>query len=120
MESNSAVTESFLDKNRYRLYLSTLWSNLVMEPDQLGLAIEDLEQVFDLLNERARDVLGGEDPIRESFQFISSSAGEREMAKAKLTRNHRDLLTYFSSMILNPDAHKKWMDEVRRDNTRFR
>ena len=31
------------------------------------------------------------------------------MAEARLSSTHRDLLTYFSSMILDPEGHKRWM-----------
>jgi hypothetical protein len=47
------------------------------------------------------------------FTFISSKPGEQAMVEAKLNQTHKDLLQYFSSMILDPDGHKKWMDEIR-------
>lgn len=120
MQHNSAVAETFVDKNRYQLFLCTLWSNLVLEPEQLGLEIEDLEPVLEIVNEEAKKVLGYEDSVTQSFRFISSPAGEREMKQAKLPRNHRDMLTYFSSMILDPEGHKEWMEQVKKDNPRFR
>lgn len=120
IERNAAVTEAFVDKDRYRLYLCTLWSNLVLEPDQLGLEVNDLEQAFETISEKVKSVLGEDDPIRGAFRFISSPAGEREMNRAKLTRNHRDMLLYFSSMILDPDGHKKWIDQLKEQNPRIR
>ncbi len=116
MARNSAVTDSLVDKNRYRLYLCTLWSNLVLEPDQLDLEADDLEQAFEVINDLAHDVLGERDAIRTSFQFVASSAGENEMNQAKISRNHRDLLAYFSSMILDPEGHKQWLSQVRSEN----
>lgn len=116
MARNSAVTDSLVDKNRYRLYLCTLWSNLVLEPDQLDLEANDLEQAFEVINDLAHDVLGERDAIRTSFQFVASSAGEHEMNQAKISRNHRDLLAYFSSMILDPEGHKQWLSQVRSEN----
>ena len=110
MESQSTVAERFVDKDTYRIYLATLWSNLVLDPVEAGLQETELEAVFDLLNESARPILGGDDPIKETFRFISSSDGERAMNAAKLRRQHQDLLTYFASMILDPDGHKKWME----------
>jgi hypothetical protein len=35
------------------------------------------------------------------------------MREARLTQHHKELLLYFSSMILDPDGHKRWMDHVR-------
>lgn len=116
MARNSAVTDSLVDKNRYRLYLCTLWSNLVLEPDQLDLEANDLELAFEVINDLAHDVLGERDAIRTSFQFVASSAGENEMNQAKISRNHRDLLAYFSSMILDPEGHKQWLSQVRSEN----
>ncbi len=116
MAQNSAVTDSLVDKNRYRLYICTLWSNLVLEPDQLDLEVEDLEQAFGVINELAQEVLGESDAIRASFRFVASSEGEREMNRAKISRNHRDLLAYFSSMILDPQGHKQRMHRVRSEN----
>ncbi|GIS19205.1 MAG: hypothetical protein CM15mP120_11210 [Pseudomonadota bacterium] len=34
------------------------------------------------------------------------------MIEAKLNQTHKDLLQYFSSMILDPDGHKRWMEEI--------
>ena len=68
---------------------------------------------------RLRKILGYNDSVTQSFRFISSPAGELEMNRAKLPRNHRDMLTYFSSMILDPEGHKKWMDQVKEDESAF-
>ena len=38
---------------------------------------------------------------------------EQTMAEVKLNQTHKDLLQYFSSMILDPEGHKKWMQEIR-------
>lgn len=120
MQDNSAVTDSLVDKNRYQLFLCTLWSNLVLEPEQLELEVEDLEPLLDIVNEEAKKVLGFDDSVTQSFRFIASPAGELEMKRAKLPRNHRDMLTYFSSMILDPEGHKKWIEQVKKENPRFR
>lgn len=111
MESQSQVAERFVDKDTYRIYLATLWSNLVLDPVEAGLRESELEEVFELLNDAATPILGGHDPIRETFQFIASADGEKAMNEAKLRSQHQDLLTYFASMILDPDGHKKWMEK---------
>ena len=49
------------------------------------------------------------------YRFISSKEGEKTMAEAKLNQTHKDLLQYFSSMILDPDGHKRWMAAIRED-----
>ncbi len=35
------------------------------------------------------------------------------MGAAKLTQRHKELLLYFSSMILDPDGHRRWMESVK-------
>ena len=37
------------------------------------------------------------------------------MGEAQLNQTHKDLLQYFSSMILDPEGHKRWMEEIRED-----
>ena len=63
--------------------------------------------------EQIGDVLGSGADIRECFRFVNSKAGEGAMAAAQLTQRHKELLLYFSSMILDPDGHRRWMENVR-------
>ncbi len=112
MERQAGVAGRFVDKNVYRIYLATLWANLVLDPASAGIDEEELENVHDVINRAARRVLGDE-AIIGAFRFLSSPNGERAMDQAKLASSHRDLLTYFCSMILDPDGHRRWMDKVR-------
>lgn len=114
IEKRSVLVEPFVDKETYRIYLATLWSNLVLKPEEAGLVEEDLESAHDLINTRARNVLGDDEAITECFRFINSRHGEKAMETAKLSKTHKELLAYFSSMILDPEGHKRWMDEVRK------
>jgi hypothetical protein len=34
------------------------------------------------------------------------------MKNARLNQTHRELLLYFSSMILDPDGHRRWMEMI--------
>ncbi len=112
IEERSCVTERFVDRDLYRLYLATLWANIVLNPDDVGLTEADLEPLHDYLNERAGVVLGEEGNLTECFRFVNSKAGELAMQAARLNQTHRELLLYFASMILDPDGHKRWMDVV--------
>ena len=114
VEQRSRVADAFVDKEVYRILLATVWANIVMHPDEAGVEVADLERVHNVINDRARDVLGGDDAIRDCFRFVSRRAGERAMNQARLSKTHRELLLYFSSMILDPDGHRRWMDEVER------
>ena len=114
IEKRSVLVDPFVDKETYRIYLATLWSNLVLKPEEAGLLEEDLEAAHDIINIQAHQVLGEEVAITESFRFINSRPGEKAMEMPKLSKTHKELLAYFSSMILDPDGHKRWMDEVRK------
>ena len=106
------VVDRFIDRDLYRVYVATLWSNVVLSPEEVGLSEEDLEDLHDMLLIEMSDAIGAQDSMHPLFQFISSKDGERAMAEARLTQSHKDLLQYFASMILDPDGHKRWMDYV--------
>ena len=76
----------------------------------------ELESLYGAINERARGVLGGQEPVKETYHYLSTKEGELAMDKAKLTKNHKDLIGYFASMMLDPEGQKKWLDEVRRSD----
>lgn len=116
IERRAAVAEHFLDKDLYRIYIATLWANLVMEPADAGIGEADLESLHDYLNLALVDVLGNEASITDCFRFVNSKGGEAAMDRCKLTRNHKDLLQYFSSMILDPEGHKRMASRIRDDS----
>ena len=108
----SAMTERFLDRDHYRIYVTTLWANLVLNPEDVGFAMDDLEAVHDYLNQHIVRSIGDGESLTTCFRFIASSAGERALSAARVGQNHQDLLKYFSSMILDPEGHKRWMNHV--------
>lgn len=113
IRERSTVVERFIDRDLYRVYIATLWSNVVLSPEEVGLAEEDLEVLHDVLIAQITDAIGPNESLHTLYQFISSKDGERAMAEARLTQSHKDLLTYFASMILDPAGHKKFMDDIR-------
>ena len=48
-----------------------------------------------------------------------SDAGQAAMQEARLTRNHKELLLYFRSLILDPEGHRQWAESVRAKLTRI-
>lgn len=112
-ERQSGVAERFVDKDLYRICLATIWANVVMDPAAFGLTEDDLESAHDVINLNARRLTGDERAITTAFRFVSSQEGERAMAQAKVPRAHRDLLLYFSSMILDPVRHRRAMTDYR-------
>ena len=115
IRERSAVVERFIDRNLFRLYMATLWANVVLSPDEAGIEEDDLPTLHDLVVAELVEVIGVGTDLESVFRFISSKEGEKTMAEAKLNQTHKDLLQYFSSMILDPDGHKRWMEEIRDD-----
>lgn len=113
IRTRATVADSFLDRNLYRVYMATLWSNVVLTPDQVGIEADDLEALHDLVLEEMANAIGGNDSMVELYQFISSKDGEGAMQQAQITQTHKDLLNYFASMIIDPEGHKRWMDHIR-------
>lgn len=113
IRERATVAERFINRDIYRVYISTLWANVVLSPEEVGLEEADLEDLHDILLSEIADALGPEETLHSVFRFISSRDGERAMQEVRLTQSHKDLLQYFSSMILDPDGHKQYMQEIR-------
>ncbi|MYD42931.1 MAG: hypothetical protein F4W90_03455 [Gammaproteobacteria bacterium] len=113
MDRQCMVTEHLMDKDRWRVFLTTMWSNLVLDPENLGMTEEDLESAFNVIESEAERRLGGKDALVDAFRFLTTKDGERCMDKAKLRKNHRDMLVYFASMMVDPERHKQYMQELR-------
>jgi hypothetical protein len=112
----SSVADRFIDRDVYQLYLATLWANVVLNPDEVGLTEAELPALHEVLNERLVAVLGEGASVTECFRFVNSKRGERAMQEASLTKTHKDLLLYFCSMILDPEGHQRWMEELAEDS----
>jgi len=117
IRSQAKVADTFLDRERYQLLACTVWSNLVMNPDDAGLEDTDLEKVHDGIVQEIQKDLGEEADLKTCFAFLTTKAGEKAMQENKLSGTHKDLLLYFSSMILDPDGHKRWSDDLRAQTT---
>ncbi len=113
IRERSTVAERFIDRNLYSIYVATLWANVVLSPEDVGLLEEDLEDLHDVLIEEMEDVLGPGTTLQDIFKFVTSKDGERAMGEARLTQSHKDLLSYFASMILDPEGHRRYMDHIR-------
>ena len=113
VERRAGVAGAFVDKDAYRILLATVWANIVMHPDEAGIAESDLEAAHNILNERATAILGTEDAIKDCFRFVNSNAGQAAMERTRINQTHKDLLLYFASMILDPTRHQKMMQAVR-------
>ena len=117
IEARACVADAFIDKDVYRIFVASVWANVVLDPADIGLTEADIEPLHDVINARAAKIIGDDDAIKECFRFVASAPGELAMEQARLTKTHKDLLLYFSSMILDPHGHKKWIDEVRAERS---
>lgn len=112
IERRASVAGRFVDKDLYRIYIATLWANMVMDPADAGMTEDDLEPLHDFLNGAIERVLGRGQTLTECFRFLNTKAGELAMDRSRVSGTHRDLLTYFCSMILDPDGHRRWADSI--------
>ncbi len=112
IRERSTVAERFIDRDQYRVYIATLWSNPVLSPEEVGIEEDDLPDLHDIVVNEVKDAIGVDD-LHDVYRFISAKDGERAMAEARITQSHKDLLQYFSSMILDPEGHKRFMQHVR-------
>ena len=71
-----------------------------------------------VINARIEPVLGAGESLRSCFRYLNGRDGERAMKEARLPPNHRDMLLYFASIILDPEGHRRWMDAIRNDPRR--
>ncbi|TVS16365.1 MAG: hypothetical protein EA417_10490 [Gammaproteobacteria bacterium] len=99
VEQLSRVGETFLDKDVYCIYLATLWSNAVMEPERAGLETSELEIFYDFLNAAGQDILGGEEPVKDSFRYLLGSAGRQAMERLRIPGAHRDHLSRLGKLM---------------------
>lgn len=103
IRDRSSVAESFLDKDIYRIYLATLWANAVTAPERSRLTEADLEPFHDFLVERAGEVLGGDDCVRDCFRHLISDDGRQAMLRCHVPPRHREFLVHFGHLMLHAE-----------------
>lgn len=101
----SGVDEQFVDKDRFRVYVATVWGNAVLEPERSGITETDLPVLHDFLNEEIAAVLGKGQTVTACYEYLTSKAGEDCMTRLQVNQQHRDFIHYFARLILGPDAY---------------
>lgn len=94
------ITDDLIDKEKFQVYIATIWGNAVLNPEKSGLAEADLESLHDFLNEEIERIVGTGATITTCYDFIVSKKGDESMARQQVTQRHRDFLYYFSRLIL--------------------
>ena len=100
----SGVDDQFVDKDRFRVYIATVWGNAVLDPDRSGITEEDLPPLHDYLNEEIEGLLGAGETVTKCYEYLTSKAGEDSMNRLQVSQQHREFINYFARLILGNDG----------------
>jgi hypothetical protein len=94
------ITDEFVDKEKFQVYMATIWGNAVLDPQRSGLEEDDLESLHDFLNEEIQRVVGSGETITGCYEFIVSKKGEESLSRQQVAQRHRDFLYHFARLML--------------------
>ena len=94
------ITDEFVDKEKFQVYMATIWGNAVLDPQRSGLEEDDLESLHDFLNEEIQRVGGSGETITSCYEFIVSKKGEESLGRQQVAKRHRDFLYHFARLML--------------------
>ena len=94
------VSDEFVDKDMFRVYVATIWGNAVLEPRKAGIDESELSILHDFLNEEIEQVVGKGEDVTSCYKFIVSKEGEESLARLNVTARHKEFLLYFAGLIL--------------------
>jgi hypothetical protein len=94
------VSDEFVDKDMFRVYIATIWGNAVLEPRKTGIEESELSVLHDFLNEEIEQVIGKGEDVTSCYEFIMSKAGEESLTRLKVSARHKEFLHYFAGLIL--------------------
>ncbi|HIG43479.1 MAG TPA: hypothetical protein EYQ14_23535 [Gammaproteobacteria bacterium] len=98
------ITEDFVDKDRFRVYIATIWGNAVLQPEKSGIDESDLSNLHDFLNEEIEKLLGTDQTITSCFEYLVTKAGDDSMNRLQVNNQHKDFIHYFARLILGSDS----------------
>ncbi|MCB1693181.1 MAG: hypothetical protein KDI19_10475 [Pseudomonadales bacterium] len=96
-----SVTEDFVDRERFRVTIATVWGNAVLEPQKSGIVESDLPVLHDFLNEEIEKILGEGQSITSCYEYLMSRQGEECLERLQIGARHREFLQYFGRLILS-------------------
>jgi len=102
------ITDDLVDKERFQVYMATIWGNAVLDPERSGIEVSDLSALHDFFNEEIERVLGEGATVTGCFDFIVSKEGDESMARLGTTNQHKEFLHYFAGLILNKEIQKSY------------
>tara|TARA_R110002072_G_scaffold7773_5_gene41544 strand:+ start:23189 stop:23575 length:387 start_codon:yes stop_codon:yes gene_type:complete len=100
----SGVDDQFFDKDRFRVYVATIWGNAVLEPERSGITEADLPDLHDFLNDEIDELLGSPNTVTGCYEYLTSKKGEDAMTRLQVTKQHREFIHYFARLILGSDG----------------
>jgi hypothetical protein len=100
----SGVNDQFVDKDRFRVYIATVWGNAVLEPERSAIAVDDLPALHDYLNEEIESLLGEGESVTSCYEHLTSKVGEDSMVRLQVSQQHKEFIHYFARLILGADG----------------
>lgn len=100
----SGVDDQFVDKDRFRVYIATVWGNAVLDPERSGITVEDLPVLHDYLNEEIEELLGENETVTRCYEYLTSKVGEDSMIRLQVSQQHKEFIHYFARLILGADG----------------
>jgi hypothetical protein len=100
----SGVDDQFVDKDRFQVYVTTVWGNAVLDPERSGITEADLPVLHDFLNEELEGILGKGQTVTDCYEYLTSKKGEDAMTRLQVNQQHRDFIHYFARLILGADG----------------
>ncbi len=97
------ITDDFVDKEMFQVYIATIWGNAVLEPERSGIGEDDLSSLHDFLNEEISRVVGVGCTVTSCYEFIVSKRGEESLERQKTSSRHKEFLHYFARLILQQE-----------------
>ena len=94
------ISDSLVDKEKFQVYIATVWANAVLDPGRSGLRVADLESLHDFLNEESARMVGRDQTLTACFEFIVSKPGRDSLTRQQVGQRHKDLLFHFARLIL--------------------
>lgn len=94
------VTDDFVDKDMFQVYITTVWGNAVLEPERSGIEESDLPVLHDYLSEELARMVGQGQDLTRCFEYLMSKDGEDCLARLQVTARHREFINYFGRLML--------------------
>ena len=98
--SSCCVSDNFVDKDQFRVYIATVWGNAALDPEKSGILEADLPALHDFLNEEIEDLLGVNETVTSCYEYLSKKEGQEAMTRLKVNKQHQDFISYFAQIIL--------------------